>query len=120
MNNPSAFRELRNGRSAFWDDATGTVVIRNPSAADGGTAFRPRNGRSYFGRAFLTEKLATAKDVTIRLTCEDIDLLLSALNEALETVDDWEFSTQTGFERSEFRALQEALQVVRNKMTEER
>jgi filamentous hemagglutinin len=48
MNNPSAFRELRNGRSAFWDDATGTVVIRNPSAVDGGTAFRPTNGRAYF------------------------------------------------------------------------
>lgn len=28
--------------------ATGTVVIRNPSAVDGGTAFRPTNGRSYF------------------------------------------------------------------------
>jgi filamentous hemagglutinin len=50
MNNPSAFRELRNGRSAFWDDATGTVVIRNPSAVDGGAAFRPPDGRSYFER----------------------------------------------------------------------
>ena len=48
MNNPSAFRELRNGRSAFWDDATGTVVIRNRSDFDGGTAFRPTTGRAYF------------------------------------------------------------------------
>lgn len=35
-------RPLGNGRSAYWHD--GTVVIRNPSAADGGTAFRPTNG----------------------------------------------------------------------------
>lgn len=48
MTNASAFRELRNGRSAFWDDATGTVVIRNPSAVHGGTAFRPTTGRAYF------------------------------------------------------------------------
>jgi filamentous hemagglutinin len=48
MNNPSAMRELSNGRTAFWDDVTGTVVIRNPSAVDGGTAFRPTAGKSYF------------------------------------------------------------------------
>jgi hypothetical protein len=68
----------------------------------------------------MEELESTAKDVTVRLKCDDIDLLLSALNEALETVEDWEFSTRTGFERSEFRALQDALQAVRSKMTEER
>lgn len=41
-------RLLSNGRAAFWDNATGTVVTRNPSAVDGGTAFRPAAGRSYF------------------------------------------------------------------------
>ncbi|WP_255825840.1 hypothetical protein [Amycolatopsis sp. GM8] len=33
-------------RSAYWKD--GTVVIRNPNAVDGGTAFRPTNGYDYF------------------------------------------------------------------------
>ena len=42
------FRTLSNGRSAWWDDATGTVVIRNPRATDHGTAFRPEAGRAYF------------------------------------------------------------------------
>jgi filamentous hemagglutinin len=36
-------RTLANQRSAY-----GTVVIRNPKAADGGTAFRPTNGCDYF------------------------------------------------------------------------
>jgi filamentous hemagglutinin len=48
INNPTASKQLNNGRSVFWDDATGTVVIRNPKAADGGTAFRPTQGKSYF------------------------------------------------------------------------
>ena len=38
-------RHLRNGRTAFWKD--GVVVIRNPSAVDGGTAFVPVNGIEY-------------------------------------------------------------------------
>ena len=41
-------RSLSGGRTAYWDDATGTVVIRNPKAADAGTAFRPTKGRTYF------------------------------------------------------------------------
>jgi len=48
VNNPTSFRELSGGRTAYWDDASGTVVIRNPKAADGGTAFRPTSGRTYF------------------------------------------------------------------------
>lgn len=39
-------RSLSGGRSAFWQD--GVVVIRNPRAPDGGTAFRPNNGYDYF------------------------------------------------------------------------
>ncbi|MGA9595608.1 MAG: hypothetical protein WBV06_05605 [Acidimicrobiia bacterium] len=39
-------RPLGNGRSAYWQN--GTVVIRNPNAVDGGTAFRPTNGYDYF------------------------------------------------------------------------
>ncbi|MFN8074070.1 MAG: RHS repeat-associated core domain-containing protein [Kineosporiaceae bacterium] len=39
-------RPLSSGRSAYWRD--GVVVIRNPRAADGGTAFVPKNGYDYF------------------------------------------------------------------------
>lgn len=39
-------RPLKRGRTAYWQN--GTVVIRNPRAADGGTAFRPKNGYDYF------------------------------------------------------------------------
>lgn len=39
-------RDLTNGRTAYWHQ--GVVVIRNPNAIDGGTAFRPTNGYDYF------------------------------------------------------------------------
>ena len=39
-------RALDAGRTAYWSD--GTVVIRNPSSADGGTTLRPKNGYDYF------------------------------------------------------------------------
>lgn len=39
-------RVLSGERTAYWSD--GTVVIRNPDAPDGGTAFRPTNGYDYF------------------------------------------------------------------------
>lgn len=39
-------RVLSGERTAYWND--GTVVIRNPGAADGGTAFRPTSGYDYF------------------------------------------------------------------------
>jgi filamentous hemagglutinin len=48
MTNPSAMRSLGGGRSAFWDNASQSVVIRNPSAIDGGTVFKPTTGISYF------------------------------------------------------------------------
>ena len=48
VKNPTSTKELTNGRSAYWAKSSGTVVIRNPKAADGGTAFRPINGRAYF------------------------------------------------------------------------
>jgi len=48
MTNPSAMRNLSGGRSTFWDNATQSVVIRNPFAVDGGTVFKPTSGISYF------------------------------------------------------------------------
>lgn len=48
MENPSATRSLSNGRTAYWNDSEQMVVIKNPGAADGGTAFRPTAGKAYF------------------------------------------------------------------------
>ncbi|MBP2198991.1 VENN motif pre-toxin domain-containing protein [Pantoea cypripedii] len=48
VRNPTSVKELSGGRSAFWDQSTKTVVIRNLKPGDGGTAFRPVDGRAYF------------------------------------------------------------------------
>ena len=48
MTNPSVMRNLSGGRTAFWDNASQSVIIRNPSAVDGGTVFKPTSGISYF------------------------------------------------------------------------
>jgi len=48
MTNPSSIRNLTNGWTAYWDNATQSAVIRNPTAVDGGTVFRPTNGITYF------------------------------------------------------------------------
>ena len=45
---PSASKTLTKGRTAFWDDQTQTVVIRDPNSPDLGTAFKPKNGKVYF------------------------------------------------------------------------
>jgi hypothetical protein len=46
INNYDEMKCLSGGRIAYWRD--GVVVIRNPSAVDGGTAFVPRDGYTYF------------------------------------------------------------------------
>ncbi|MDO5640378.1 MAG: hemagglutinin repeat-containing protein [Neisseria sp.] len=48
VNNYSDIRSLSNGRTAYWHSQTNTVVIRNPKANDGGTAFQPKSGKKYF------------------------------------------------------------------------
>jgi len=63
----------------------------------------------------MEELQATPKDVTIRLSYGEIDLLLNALNEALEAIEDWEFSTRTGFEKSDFRTMQVSLRTIRDR-----
>ena len=47
INNPTQSGALRNGREYFYDRTTNTIVIRNPRAADGGTAFRPVDPDTY-------------------------------------------------------------------------
>jgi len=46
VNNYGDIKHLSGGRTAYWRD--GVVVIRNPAAVDGGTAFVPRDGYAYF------------------------------------------------------------------------
>jgi hypothetical protein len=48
MRKPTEVKDLSNGRTAFWDDASQTVVIRHPKGPDGGTAFKPRDRQEYF------------------------------------------------------------------------
>lgn len=48
LDNPTMSQSLSAGRSAFYDEASGTVVIVNPAAADYGTAFVPKNPLQYF------------------------------------------------------------------------
>ncbi len=39
---------LDTNRTAYWDTATGTIVIVNKKAPDCGTAFRPTKGKKYY------------------------------------------------------------------------
>jgi len=48
ITNPSEVKSLANGRTAYWNESEQTVVIKNPNAADGGTAFQPKAGKAYF------------------------------------------------------------------------
>jgi hypothetical protein len=47
LNNPSSVRYALDGRSFHLQESTGTVVVRNPNARDGGTAFQPQNWNDY-------------------------------------------------------------------------
>ena len=48
MQNPDDYAKLKNNRDIFWDNETGTIVIRDPANPDGGTCFRPKDGKAYF------------------------------------------------------------------------
>jgi hypothetical protein len=50
MKNPTEWKPLEGGRSAYWDKETGTVVVRDPRHPDGGTAFRPDKGKRYYDK----------------------------------------------------------------------
>jgi hypothetical protein len=53
MSNPTASKSLRDGRTAYWHDDLQTVVVTNPYASDGGTAFRPPVGREYYDKKLM-------------------------------------------------------------------
>ena len=46
----SNVKNLSKGRTAYWNDKDKMVVIRDPKSPDGGTAFRPTNGKAYFDK----------------------------------------------------------------------
>jgi filamentous hemagglutinin len=48
MQQPDEVRTLSNNRTAYWNAKENMVVIENPADPDGGTAFRPMNGKAYF------------------------------------------------------------------------
>ncbi len=48
MQQPDEVRSLSNNRTAYWNAKENMVVIENPGDPDGGTAFRPTNGKAYF------------------------------------------------------------------------
>jgi hypothetical protein len=47
MQAPSTEKKTQRGY-AYWDDATGTVVIYDETARNCGTVFRPGNGMTYY------------------------------------------------------------------------
>jgi hypothetical protein len=47
IENPSSIRYYKDGRSAYLQESTGTVVIRNPTGSGQSTAFQPRSWNDY-------------------------------------------------------------------------
>jgi hypothetical protein len=41
-------KQLSGGQTAYWDEKTWSIVIVDPKSPDGGTAFKPKQGRPYF------------------------------------------------------------------------
>ncbi len=56
------------------------------------------------------------QQATIRLTRDGITLLVSAIGESIEALEDWEFNTRTGFEKDEFHNLQKDLNSLLTRM----
>jgi filamentous hemagglutinin len=48
MRKPTSWKPLKDGRRAYLDARTGTIVIRDPNHIDGGTAYRRPDARRHF------------------------------------------------------------------------
>jgi len=48
ISNPTSIKYLNNGRIGYSEQSTGTIVITNPKAKDGGKVFRTKDSRQYF------------------------------------------------------------------------
>lgn len=58
--------------------------------------------------------------VQMDLTETELNVLRNGLSEALEALEDWEFSTRMGVERDEARQVRDALRVAVRRMEEPR
>ena len=104
----SNVRSLSNGRTAYWDDATGTVVIHHPRAPDAGTAFRPRNGRAYFDglQCGCMRVDSTNRDsANVELSKGELTIINNALNEVCHGLDVWDFDIRMGVAKPEVLKL---------------
>ena len=45
-------KEGERGRTAYWDNDSGTIVIHDPNHVDQGTVFKPDTGKDYFDNDF--------------------------------------------------------------------
>jgi filamentous hemagglutinin len=48
LNHPTEKKILTGDRTGYWDQTSGTIIIRDPPRIDGGTAFRPIQGKKYY------------------------------------------------------------------------
>jgi hypothetical protein len=55
------------------------------------------------------EQHGQSDQVVLRLTRAELLLLAGSVNEAIEAVDDWEFSTRLGADKADARALRTEL-----------
>ena len=55
------------------------------------------------------EQRGQSDQVVLRLTRAELLLLAGSVNEAIEAVDDWEFSTRLGADKADARALRTGL-----------
>lgn len=58
----------------------------------------------------LVQVVADQAQVSVSRT--DLRLMLSAVGETLEALDEWEFQTRTGFTTSEFRKFRAVLKLI--------
>jgi filamentous hemagglutinin len=50
MSHPTDIKDLQQDRTGYWHEGLRTVVITNPHRPDGGTAFRPPEGKDYYDK----------------------------------------------------------------------
>lgn len=59
---------------------------------------------------------ATTKMATITISKDELAFLCNTINESLEALEDWEFSTRTGMSRNQALDIHAAIGEILNKM----
>ena len=65
----------------------------------------------------MREQDSSPSGATLTFSREEVAMVLAAIGETLEAVEDWELPIRTGFEPREFALLQESLGNVYAKMS---